>query len=176
MKKPIILCFALLVGFAGIKAQPFDESTQTLSVGMGLGSRNYVGNSLLVPPIIVSYEHAILPKIGIGYFSLGAIGSFGAYSTNKYSYFTTNIGARGIYHFDLLGITGASIFEQLDLYAGVVAGARIVTSSDANPPNADPFLHDAFAGARYFFKPNVAVSAEAGYGISWLSIGFNFKF
>jgi hypothetical protein len=33
-----------------------------------------------------------------------------------------------------------------------------------------------FAGGKYYFTPHVAAYAEAGYGVSWITMGIAFKF
>ena len=92
------------------------------------------------------------------------------------------VAARGAYHFDVLNSKNA------ELYVGAIVGVRIQTYhyDTNNPdPNADNYrlssgsvypTYSVFAGARWYFAKKVALFGEVGYGISYLTGGFSFKF
>ena len=92
------------------------------------------------------------------------------------------VAARATYHWDVLNSKNAEV------YAGVIAGVRFQTEHyETNDPdkNNDPYSYtssfaypafSAFAGARWYFAKNVGLFAEAGYGISYATVGMSFKF
>jgi hypothetical protein len=178
----------------------FDENTHIVNLGIGFGGVNYykVGGFGYTygrtPAFSVSYEQAIHKKLGIGYLGVGAYAGFQSaharYNYNTYygnPYFYEHhwnyfmIAARAAYHFDFLNSPKAEV------YAGAIVGLRIQTYSyETNDP--DPYqanrLHDGavfpsislLVGARWYFVPKVALFAEAGWGISYGTVGFSFKF
>jgi hypothetical protein len=154
------------------------------------------------PAIGLSYEQAYPKRLGPGYLGVGAyFGYQGVYYKNSYynynngngngyqiydysyrwNYFS--LGARGAYHWDVLNAKNAEV------YAGVIIGLRFQTYSYTNS-DPDPYYHNlydlhqnsvfpsygVFAGARWWFVKNVGLYAEAGYGISYFTGGFSFKF
>lgn len=190
---------------SGSSTKCFDENTHIINVGIGLGYNNYYnsyrgrGYSYRTSPAFnISYEQAIPKKIGIGFLGLGAyVGFQRASSTynyyydkngyNNYYYYKNSwsnliIAARGAYHFDVLNSKNA------ELYFGAIVGARIQTYNyeTSNPdPKADNYrisygsvypTFSLFAGGRWYFVKNVALFGEVGYGISYLTGGFSFKF
>jgi len=168
------------------QGQPFEKGDKTINLGIGIGSALYSGKyyKMRIPPISLSYEQGITNKLGIGYIGVG--GYFGIsgskweteYLTYEYGWKYTYIvlGARGAYHFDLV--------DNLDIYAGLILGVNIVSSKEIGDfptgVNVDEqstgVAHSEFAGIRWFFKPNFALMAELGYGISYLTVGAAFKF
>jgi hypothetical protein len=181
----------------------FDENTHVINLGVGFGGGGYyrgVGGGKYVyrnsPAFSLSYEQALKKKLGPGYLGVGAY--FG-YQTSYYRYndvfFKGNyyyyqhrwnhmvIAARGAYHWDVLNAKNAEV------YAGLIVGVRVQTYSyetnNPDPIEADLYrLNDGliypsyslFAGARWYFVPKVALFAELGYGISYLTGGVSFKF
>lgn len=84
------------------------------------------------------------------------------------------IGAMGTYHMTFV--------DNLDTYAGLILGYRAETHKEYNtvPIGAVPITHSGIAGAliagaKYYLSDNFAVKAELGFGITWLTIGMNFK-
>lgn len=186
-------------------AKCFNENTHIINVGAGFANSRYYaayrgkGYSYKTSPAFsISYEQAYPKKLGIGFLGLGVYGGFQSssstynyyYNKNGYAsnyYYKNNwtnfmVAARGVYHFDVLNA------ERAELYAGVLAGIRIqsyhyVTN---NPdPYADNYrltsgsvypVFSVFAGGRWYFVKNVALFAEVGYGVSFLTGGFSFKF
>ena len=192
---------------SGGGSQSFDESTHIINLGVGFGANYYSGYSgygygyRSSPAFSISYEQALSKKVGPGYIGVGAYFGFQtASSTYNYYYNKNNnynnqyyysknswsnflVGARAAYHWDVLN------FEKVDIYGGLMLGARIQTYSyETNNP--DPFYADfyrlnqgstylsfsVFAGARWYFANKVALFGEFGYGISYATVGLSFKF
>ncbi len=192
--------------FAQDKGKCYDENSHLINVGIGFGGFAYYkltkgGNyeSGRTPVFVLSYEQPLKNKVGPGYIGLGPYFSFqNQHERYNYDYFYNNgthryyyehnwnymtIAARGTYHWDILNSAKAEV------YGGSMIGVRInVYNYDSNNP--DPNYRDKdklseagvdaafsiFAGARWYFAPNVALYAEVGSGISFLSGGLTFKF
>lgn len=184
------------------KPKCFDENTRIINVGVGFGGGNYYkygsGGSQRYrrsPAFSVTYEQAFKKKLGPGYLGLGAYFGYQNasyryddvyYKGERYYYqHSWNhmlIAARGAYHLDFLNSKNAEV------YGGAILGVRIQTYNfKTNSPDPDDYdyrLHDGsvyptyslFVGARWYFVPKVALFAEAGYGISYITGGFSFKF
>ncbi len=190
MKKPLkifAIGLLLVMSLTSLQAQLFDKGDKVLSFGVGLGSTYYAFGTYYhttVPPIFVAGDYCIREDLGPG--NLG-VGGFLGYSAYKYEYdafgydygwkySTLIIAARGTYHF-------VDLVDKLDLYGGVLIGAKIVTDkefgdatgSDYSVNNSGP-VYDIFAGARYYFTDNFAVMGELGYGIAWLKVGISLRF
>lgn len=179
----------------------FDESTKIINLGVGFGGYNYYralggGYSYRsTPALSLSYEQAYPKKLGPGYLGVGAyLGYKRAHSRyNDYYYMGDRyyyqhswthimVAARGVYHWDVLNAKNAEV------YAGAIIGLRISTYSyKTNSTDPDMGLYrrsdqgvapaySLFAGARWYFAPKVALFGEIGYGISYLTAGFSFKF
>lgn len=187
------------------KERCYDENTHIINLGVGLGGGNYYsgyrgyGHSYKVSPAFsLSYEQAYPKKLGPGYLGLGAYVGFQSASSTYNYYYDDNgyegnyyykhswrnfmIAARGAYHLDFVNA------EKAELYAGLLAGLRI-QSYNYESDNPDPKYYNyrytgsnvfptysLFVGARWYFVPKVALFAEAGYGISYITGGFSFKF
>jgi hypothetical protein len=181
------LMLALFIPIATMNAQLFDQGDKVLSFGVGLGATYYTGGSFYkttVPPIFIAGDYCLREDLGPG--NLG-VGGFLGYSAYKYhyqyasydygwKYTTLVIAARGTYHF-------TDLVDQLDLYGGVLLGAKIVSDKEFGDypgtgysVNNSGAVYDLFAGARYYFTDNFAVMGELGYGIAWLKIGVSLKF
>ena len=82
------------------------------------------------------------------------------------------VAARGTYHFDALNT------EKYDVYIGALAG--LISHNyrddlvDINSTNIDPAF-GFFGGGRYHFSKGFGVFGEAGYGMSWLTVGAALK-
>jgi hypothetical protein len=183
----------------------FDENTHIINLGVGFGGARYYsayrgyGYSYKISPAFsVSYEQAFHKKLGPGYLGLGAYVGY-QYASSTYNYLYNKHGyynnyyyknswnnfmltTRGVYHWDVLN------FKNAEVYAGVLAGIRIQTTSyeTNNPdPYADNYYSNTgnvfpafsiFAGARWYFVSKVALFGEVGYGISYVNGGVSFKF
>ncbi len=183
----------------------YDESTHLLNLGVGFGGSAYydfrtgTGYSKgRTPVFVLSYEQPLRNKVGPGYIGLGPYFSFQNaherydyyykyngvndkyYHERNWNYFV--IALKGAYHWDVLNS------EKAELYAGTIIGVRFntITYTDNNPDpgysyketssgNVYPAI-GVYAGARWYFVPNVALFGEAGVGVSWLTGGLTFKF
>ena len=190
MKKALKICIlsmvlALYLPLANLNAQTFDQGDKVLSFGLGLGSTYVSWGSYYkttVPPVFVAGDYCLREDLGPGNLGVGGIIAYSAYKWDYdfadwgYKYTNLFIGARGTYHF-------TDLVDKLDLYGGLVLGAKIVTAKEygtytgyAYNTNSSGVLYDVFAGARYYFTDNLGAMAELGYGISWLKIGLSLKF
>lgn len=178
----------------------FDESSKIINIGVGFGGINYYGRwgsgyvYRSTPAFSATYEQAWPKKLGPGYLGVGAYVGFkhaqsrydDSYFGSKY-YYQHNwnhfmLAARGVYHWDVLNAKNAEV------YGGVLIGFRVTTYSyETNSTNnyvvsskrSDSGVwpvYSLFAGARWYFVPKVALFAEVGYGISYLTGGVSFKF
>jgi hypothetical protein len=78
-------------------------------------------------------------------------------------------------------------WEEGEVYGGFSLGMRFhaysFTTNDYNSyrndnryyGNSAYLIGSVFAGARWFPKPKIALFAELGYGISYLTLGASFK-
>lgn len=182
------LALALVIPFASLNAQLFDEGDIVISAGLGLGS-TYVGGwnsyyKISVPPVFIAGDYCLREDLGPGNLGVGGILAYSAYKYHYtyltydygWKYSTFMIGARGTYHF-------TDLVDKLDLYGGVVIGAKIVTDKEFGNTTGSSYtvnnsgaMYDLFAGARYFLTDNFAVMGELGYGIAWLKAGVSLKF
>lgn len=157
----------------------------------------YGYNSFAMPTLRANLEygfnHFISGGLYAGYNHYGWKGS-NTYKNNNGDYIAYDymdrksnltIGVRATFHIwaflnkqlDLgLGV------DQLDLYASVMAGARIHTrvEQDWNSKRTTRNVYPQFGpmvGAKYYFINNMAVFIEAGYGASSFALfGITFKF
>lgn len=188
---------SVLKNDSGIKC--FDENSRLINVGIGFGGINYYktrGPGYTygrTPSLSLSYEQALPKKLGPGYLGVGAyVGYQSAHSKYVYQYYYSGsnyyyehrwnyfmVAARAAYHFDFLNS------EKAEVYAGAIVGVRIQTYNfETNDPDPNYYkLHDGavypsislLAGARWYFVPRVALFAEAGWGISYATVGVTFK-
>lgn len=186
MKKIIVI--SLFISFFA-QAEPFgkkfgskitfDKGTVIVNGAVGLFSPYYLtGSSMTIPPIILGAEYGITPKIGIGV-SVGFTGSTYKFSDIyrlEYTYIVPQV--RGAYHFINR--------DKLDIYAGLSVGYSIVNyqyvvlaSSTITDPNVGRslggFAPGIFIGGRYYLTNQLAIFAEAGYNISFISLGVTFR-
>lgn len=184
----------------------FNENTHIINLGVGFGGRSYYSRYSGVnvtrygttPAISLTYEQALPKKLGPGYLGIGAYfgfqRSYYEYDNGYYDpflnyntyYYRHNwnyymIAARAAYHWDVLNAKNAEV------YAGAIVGVRFQTHNykTNDPGGKDPYplsqssvypAYSAFAGARWYFVPSVGLFAEVGYGISYATVGFSFKF
>ena len=181
----LTLMLALFLPFSAMNAQTFDQGDKVLSFGIGLGATYYTGGwgyKTTVPPIFIAGDYCLREDLGPGNLGVGAYLGYSAYKwdyNNDYGwkYSTLLIAARGTYHF-------TDLVDKLDLYGGVMLGAKIVTAKEWGDygagvnysANSSGVVYDLLAGARYYFTDNFAVMAELGYGIAWLKLGVSLKF
>lgn len=177
----------------------FELGTKLINVGVGFGGYQYYGSwggyrYSSTPALSVSYEQAWPKKLGPGFLGVGAYVGF-KHAQSRYEdyyifgeryYYEHNwnhfvAAARGVYHWDVLNAKNAEV------YGGVLLGFRVTTYSykTNSPSNSYSYkrsdgglapVASVFAGARWYFVPKVALFAEVGYGISYLTGGCTFKF
>jgi len=187
---------------AGDGEKCYDESSHVINLGVGFGSRTYhsiyrgAGYSYgRTPAFSLTYEQPWPKKLGPGYLGVGAyLGFQHEYYDYDYSYAFSNsyfyhhkwnyymVAARATYHWDVLNSKNAEV------YAGIIVGVRFQTENyETNDPNKnnDPYnytssfaypAYSVFAGARWYFAKSIGVFAEAGYGISYGTVGLSIKF
>ena len=177
--------------------QAFQKGQKDLNIGIGLGNTIVDGYAYNVwPPISVSLDYGVTDDISIGGY-LGFTGASdkytgwenygpgnsngGGYYTDTYRWTYYIVGARAAYHF------GKFIkVPKLDLYAGLMLGydfAHYSYSTTSVYPNHydnsyqsyGGFAFSIYGGARYRFTDKVGAFAELGYGISFFTLGVNFK-
>lgn len=178
--------FLTIAGFAffQLTAQTptFIKGDQTVNFGFGLGSALYSGGlyKTKIPPLSASYEKAIVDNIlekgvvGVGPY-LGFVSYKWEYLNWGWNYSNFIIGARGNFHYPLK--------DNIDTYTGLLLGYNIVTSSEFGTSvfgynystNSSRIVSSWFVGAKYYFKENLAVMAELGYGIAYLNLGIGLK-
>ena len=190
MKKIIILVVLTISSFGLINAQPFEMGTNVLGVGIGIGGHYAAWNSSYssTPAIGISYEHGIKDGLGPGTIAIGGYIGYKGMSYH-YDYILSNyyydekwtyliFGLRGIYHYNF------DLDDNLDLYGGLMLSYNNVNykyttnnpySPYGNGSYASYIDFSLFVGGRYYFTNNVGVFMELGYGISYLTVGLNFK-
>lgn len=181
----------------------FDESTHIINLGIGFGGfgnsyyRNKRGNgysSGSTPLFSLSYEQAISERVGPGFLGIGGYFAYrnvyykhshfkkNYYYRNSWNAFT--VAARAAYHWDELSS------DKGELYGGMMIGLHIRSYHyTSNYPYDDDDYYEGrvseaavypaisvFAGGRYYFSSKIAVFAEVGSGISFLTGGLSFKF
>ena len=175
MKKKIFLslAFAWLLSMAYVNTfAQVEKGNVLINAGVGLGYYYAGGVSLGV-----NGEYAFTDDISGGLYLAYTRWDYG-YFGYDYHYTFIDFGARASYHFArLLNVTN----EKFDPYAGAFLGYVSSTFSyDGGTSYTDPYggavRTGIFAGARYFFSPNVGAFGEVGIGLSPLSLGVSFKF
>jgi hypothetical protein len=73
--------------------------------------------------------------------------------------------------------------DKLDTYTGLMIGYRILSHSyfgayDDNDYSGltSGLQWSLFIGGRYYFKENIAVMLELGYGVAFINLGVALKF
>jgi len=178
MKKRILPVLFALFLTASLSAQnTFNEGDNVLNLGLGIGNTLYTGSyySSSVPPLSASYEVGVKDELFDENSSLG-VGGYLGYSSSKYrfsgsgsSFSNFILGARGSLHYQFI--------DQLDTYAGLMLGYRIVSwNNDGFSSAASSGFTSAFyVGGRYYFNETFAGMMELGYGIAYLNIGVAIK-
>lgn len=181
----LLLLFVLFSAATTVYGQAFKKGTNVIALGIGLGSSLSYSYGSISPAFSAQYEKGLW-EVGPGVISLGGYLGFisqkntGSYYRQKWSY--TIIGVRSAYHYT--GFTEGKL-ANLDVYAGVMASYHITSYKiDYYGTGGQGFSGDypsaldanVYVGGRYYFTKNIAGFAEAGYGISYLTIGLAFKF
>lgn len=193
MKKLFAMAVALVFAF-GANAQ-IAKGEMVIGAGAGLGNSVYsssVYDNVLLP-INLDFEVGVAEALfGVDGLSLG-VGAALSYTqakddyTNLYAglidgeigfkYASYIVGAKGYFHYDF-GV------ENLDTYAAITLGYNIASaksygdwgSYEIEPASASALYYGVSVGARYWFTEALGVNLEAGYGLSFLKAGINFRF
>ena len=158
----------------------------TFSLAQYTPGNNYIGPSVglsflgSTAQFGINFEHAM--KLDFGTVGIGGIFRYWGYSENfgggKWGYTDILIGAQGNYHFIIENNKFAPwIGLTLAYDAGSVSWDGPNSYSYATPAYGGFFI-GADAGARYWFSPNIALSARVGVGTlsySALDVGVDFK-
>jgi hypothetical protein len=184
MKKLLTISAILFFSISALQAQEsmFNLGDKVISAGIGFGSTLYTGSYYThgVPPISLSYEQAIKDEV----LEKGVIGVGGwlGYTSYKYDYLGWGykysdfiIGALGAFHYPLV--------DKLDTYVGVGLGYNIVSAKEFGTLSGEwdynvssgGVVFAGMVGARYYFADKFAVFAQAGYGISYFTVGVSIR-
>ncbi|MHA4737346.1 hypothetical protein [Dyadobacter sp. MSC1_007] len=176
MKKTLfMLVVAALFSAASQKAfAQFEKGDKLLNAGIDLGG-TYGGGGVGVG---ASFEGGVHDFISVGGQADFTTWDYG-YVGYKWRYNFFTIAARGSYHYGKHFLK----MDNLDLYAGPALGYRASSFSDPdgwsgsyNDGYGSGVFFGVFAGARYYFKPNMGVFAEVGHNAAFLKAGIAFKF
>lgn len=171
--KKIVLLVVIALGVSQFVGAQHAAGDKNLNIGIGLGS-TFADGDISIPPIGASFEVGIKDNISVGGYLGYTATSFGVLGGDwKYSY--TIIGARGSYHFDVLGN------EKIDTYGGLMLGYNVVSVDYGNTGfttggAASGISYSLYVGGRYAFSDKLGAFAELGYGIAYLQLGANLKF
>lgn len=177
----ILICLAMMQ--TGSYAQSFFKGSNVISAGIGLGgslgSFSYGSQS---PAISVQYERGVWEIGGPGVISLGGYAGIKSYTfsgqagdfrySQKWNY--TVIGIRSAYHYN--GINN----DKFDVYGGLMLSYNLLSykyedNGGGTVINSGSYGSTAgitaYVGGRYNFINNLALFAELGYGVSYLTIG-----
>ncbi|WP_075590885.1 outer membrane protein [Labilibacter marinus] len=191
MKHSLIIIGLLIMGLSQLVAQPLTFEQQSIGFAVGIPAINQNNVTSRNPSITAQYEYGISDKIGIGYIGVGGLLSFAGAEyndqimntkySNKYNY--TLIGPRAAYHFDMVDLTGSTAWSNIDVYGGAFLGLKFESFKYDSPvtnkqekENNTKLATDLFAGIRYGFNDNIGAFAEMGFGVSYFSVGVNWRF
>lgn len=199
MKKSIqTIILLLIIGcMSNSNAQSFAKQQIDINFGVGIGNTFIkTGASKVFPAISTSFDYGITDAISLG--------AYLGYSSATYNFFGRNFCPSGNgnyfdytdtykYKFSIIGLRGAYHFakfinsDKTDVYLGAMAGTNLVQSTySTNDPCAEhvalpvqkynALIFSGYAGIRYRFTENIGIFAELGYGITYATLGINFKF
>ncbi len=186
MRKVLILLgLVLTIGTNGF-SQTLNAGEQTAGIGIGIPAiSNYAVDSK-TPSITGFYEYGFTDKVGIGHIGGGAIFSFAGADYRGGNYRYSLVGPRASYHFDMTDITGDKAWDVVDVYAGIMSGLRfervkydytdVWGDKQTYKETETNLITDIFVGIRYAFADQFGVYAEAGYGVSYLTVGVSYRF
>ncbi|MFN8310308.1 MAG: hypothetical protein U0T73_10140 [Chitinophagales bacterium] len=179
----------LTLGLGGTNTFEFDPNYASHHYGTYYYPSYY---SRLSGVINVQMEFAVHKYVGVGFTAgFGGNAGTGLGSLYYYSYYNSDpqlvvpIGALANFHFyqliaDKTGKGDRMHSDKLDIYAGLNIGSGFAVDFDKyNYYGGTRVLPILFVGpqvgARYYFKPNIAVNAEFGYGKTFVNAGITFK-
>ncbi|MCL2414487.1 MAG: hypothetical protein FWC94_04455 [Bacteroidales bacterium] len=203
MKKFILtVCF---LSFFSVAAHAehfaFKIGENRASFGIGFGWMNkgdrFGGGTWNFPSPNALVERSILPFRDFGFLSVGA--QFGFHHGHRNHSASGDIPRfrefwTSFYFVPRVALYFHEIFhpddfpERIDLYVGVGLGFNYLShglSSDVTWESLGPthrdnsgfkFGYHFFVGGRYYFRENMAVFAEIGYGLSFLNVGITLRY
>ncbi len=166
----IIFSSLFLISAINATAQ-YKKGDMLLNVGIGVGTySNFV-------PFNASFEY------GFGkYISAGLQTDFYTYynGPGERTFTALPTSLRGSYHYGKHFLKN----RKLELYAGLAVGFYSDDRVDYRPERHPKYFYDSsngpnlglYAGVKYLFTPKFGFYAEAGHNISWLKMGFAFRF
>lgn len=187
------VCMLCVFTYSNVKAQDrsYELKNSLLSFGAGFGwvSSFYSDNSQW-PALSLTYEKGLLGFNRVGLLSLGFTAGYHHayydYSTSShYARWDNTVGAlRVALHPSIL------LGQHFNCYVGLLAGARYEffkdTYYDQSPSlfEGDPYkrfggfrtLFAGFVGMRWYPGERLGFFVEGGYGMSYVTIGINWKF
>jgi len=165
--KQLILSLVIVLMAVCADAQSHRAGNVFITGGIGGGHYGYhVGGPFsrsIGIPLIMNVDVGIMDYVSIG-------GYFGALFKDNRS--AVGFGGRGSFHFwQLLNdkVSGDLKGDIFDIYGSVYTGAEV--SGYFN----DRFRAGGILGARWFFTPNISLTAEFGGPMSYAMIGMSFK-
>jgi len=197
----LVACFLSFMSIATAYAEHFafkiGENRASFGVGLGWshGIRGYSG-TFNFPAASALVERSILPFRDFGFLSVGA--QFGFHHGRRNHTGTAILpdfreSWTTFYFVPRLALYFHEVFhpddfpENIDLFVGVGLGFRHVTQRFTNEVTAQQANRDDmrtgfllgyhfFAGGRYYFRENMAVFAEIGWGLSFLNVGITIRY
>jgi hypothetical protein len=114
-----------------------------------------------------------LPDMGNGVLGINVSADYYGWSNTFASFSYIPIGATGNYHFKLEN-------EKVVPFLGLGLGYQVISCDIKGSGLGDLCSNSALyfigrAGIRYFYKPNMALYADAGAGAATLNVGVTFK-
>ena len=181
MTKKIFVSLLVIVACIQLKAQLFEKNDININAGMGIGFNLYSISVLDIgiPPVTLSGDYGIVDDLGPGVIGVGPVIGFSTFKSDYplldggYKYTSVMFGARGTYH--------VSFVDNIDTYGGwalyfsTLKTKAYGTFSSTDAPIDAKLGIGLFVGAKYYFTENLAAFAEAGYNITWLTLGVTFK-
>lgn len=165
MKRFLILSF-LLITVLSVNAQSHRAGNLFATAGIGLGTYGYHSvplRSSFGLPLTLEVDYGIHDYVSLG-------GYFGILFKDRGS--ALGFGGRGSFHFWQLindKVSGDLMGDVFDIYVSVYSGGEV------SGIYADRFRIGGILGGRWFFNPNMALTAEFGGPMSYFMAGISFK-
>jgi hypothetical protein len=169
----------------GSNLRAFELGDNILSAGVGVGGTfGAYKTTSQTPALSIAYERGMW-ELGEGVLGLGGYIGYKAY-TNRFTDFSvtyeqkwsyTIIGASLAYHHDIFNNA------KIDPYAGLLLAMRFLKYTDnyhhltgVKPKyNNSDLTFSVYLGLRYYVSPNIGIFGQLGYGISYFTLGVNFR-
>lgn len=180
----------LLLGLSNMSwGQAFSKGDVTMSVTLGASHFWHLRGGYYSPgPGYVWGGGGLSPVSGNAFFTMefapgryvGA-GFFAGIGGSAFGWGSINVPVGGFANFHFYQLiadkTGNDIHaDKLDIYAGLNIGTGLGFWPGFSSQRANAIIFGGpTAGIRYYFKPNIAVTGELGYGKTLFSAGITFK-